>query len=107
NYTSGYLHLKGYAKNLKVGSRVSQGQVIAYVGTTGTSTGPHLDFRIWRGTTAIDPLKLTDVKGEDISSKYRVGFMNTKDKIIAELDGKTYDVPAADTLKADSSKLKT
>ncbi|MEG1648939.1 MAG: peptidoglycan DD-metalloendopeptidase family protein [Rikenellaceae bacterium] len=106
NYTSGYLHLKGYAKNLKVGSRVSQGQVIAYVGTTGTSTGPHLDFRIWRGTTAIDPLKLTDVKGEDISSKYRVGFMNTRDKVIAELDGKTYDVPAADTLKADSSKLK-
>lgn len=106
NYTSGYLHLKGYAKNLKVGSRVSQGQVIGYVGSTGVSTGPHLDFRIWKGGTAIDPLKLTDVKGEDIPKKYKAGFLNTKDRILAELEGKTFEMPVADSLKFDSLKFK-
>lgn len=107
NYTSGYLHLKSYAKNLKVGSRVSQGQVIGYVGSTGVSTGPHLDFRIWRAGTAIDPLKLTDVKGEDISSKYKAAFMSNRDKIIAELEGKPYtEIIAADSMKTDSLKPK-
>ena len=57
-YQTGYLHLKGFAKGIKPGVRVEQGQVIGYVGSTGASTGPHLDFRVWKNGTPIDPLKM-------------------------------------------------
>lgn len=93
-YVSGYLHLSKYAKGINVGTQVKQGDLIAYVGSTGTSTGPHLDFRIWKNGTAIDPLKMTDVKGEDISSAQRPGFEETKRRILAELEGKEYTAPA-------------
>lgn len=65
-YVTGYLHLRGYANGIHKGSRVSQGQVIGYVGSTGGSTGPHLDFRIWKNGKPIDPLKLSIQDGEPL-----------------------------------------
>lgn len=57
-YTTAYLHLSGYAKGINKGSHVQQGQVIGYVGSSGLSTGPHLDFRFYKNGTPIDPLKV-------------------------------------------------
>ncbi|HUP66203.1 MAG TPA: peptidoglycan DD-metalloendopeptidase family protein [Thermoanaerobaculia bacterium] len=53
-----YLHLSRFAKGLKKGSKVVQGDVIGYVGSTGLSTAPHLDYRVRERGTWIDPLKL-------------------------------------------------
>jgi len=53
-----YMHLRGFAKGIRAGARVSQGQLIGYVGSTGRSTGPHLDFRIWKDRKPVDPLKM-------------------------------------------------
>ena len=58
NYSTAYLHLSGYAKGIKKGSSIQQGQVIGYVGSSGLSTGPHLDFRFYKNGTPIDPLKV-------------------------------------------------
>lgn len=95
NYISGYLHLKGYAKGIAVGKRVSQGEPIAYVGSTGNSTGPHLDFRIWKSGTAIDPLKIPSAPVEPIGDQYREAFDIFRTKIVAELEG---DVPDSEKI---------
>ncbi len=82
-----YLHLKSFAKGISVGTRVSQGDLIGYVGSTGTSTGPHLDFRIKKNGTPIDPLKMVQEPAEPISSANKAAFEAIRDRVIAELDG--------------------
>jgi len=90
NLMTGYMHLSGYAKGIAKGKRVSQGQLIGYVGSTGASTGPHLDYRVWRNGTPIDPLKIPQEPAEPIAKENRAAFEYVRDRIIAELNG---DVP--------------
>lgn len=85
---SGYLHLKGYAKGIAVGSRVSQGQLIGYVGSTGLSTGAHLDFRIWRNGKPIDPLRVPSEPAEPIAAANKTRFMEIKNLVMDGLDGR-------------------
>ena len=84
---TGYLHLKSFAKGIKVGSRISQGQLIGYVGSTGASTGPHLDFRIKKNGTPIDPLKVPQEPSEPIAEAHKARFEAIRDRVIAELNG--------------------
>lgn len=65
-YTTAYLHLSKYAQGIKAGAHVRQGQVIGYVGSTGRSTGPHLDFRVWKNGSNINPLKLDSPPAEPV-----------------------------------------
>ncbi len=57
-YETQYLHMSKFAKGIKAGTRVSQGQVIGYVGSTGLATGPHVCFRFWKNGQQVDHLKL-------------------------------------------------
>ena len=57
-YSTTYMHLKSFAKGIKTGDFVEQGQLIGYVGMTGLATGPHLDFRVYKNGHPIDPLKM-------------------------------------------------
>ena len=66
-YTTAYLHLSKMA--VKAGQRVSQGQVIGYVGMTGTATGPHLDFRVWKNGSPVNPLNLESPPAEPIKAE--------------------------------------
>lgn len=65
-YQTYYNHLSGFGKGIKRGARVRQKQVIGYVGTTGLSTGPHLDYRIKHHDENINPLKADFPNGQKL-----------------------------------------
>lgn len=73
-YTSTYGHLSRFARRLKRGSFVKQGQVIGYVGSTGLSTGPHLDFRFLAYGKYINYLRFKQPSGKRIPQRYRKNF---------------------------------
>lgn len=93
-YSTTYMHLSRFAKGMNSGTRVKQGQTIGYVGATGLATGPHLDFRVFKNGTAINPLNMksppvSPVKKEN-EARYKAemeGFMkelNAKEAITLE-----------------------
>lgn len=83
-YQTAYAHLNGYAAGLGVGSRVRQGQIIAYVGSTGRATGPHLHYEIIENGRQINPLKLRLPSGEKLKGPELERFLAFRANVDAQ-----------------------
>lgn len=84
-YTTTYMHLSRFAKGLKVGDMVAQKEVIGYVGSTGLSTGPHLDFRVYENGKPINPLTIKSQPKKPISEENREAFRTVCDSLIRRM----------------------
>lgn len=73
-YTTQYAHLSRFARGMRAGKHVRQGQLIGYVGHTGLATGPHLDFRFFKYGKPVNPLAVKSPSAKPVASKYRPVF---------------------------------
>jgi murein DD-endopeptidase MepM/ murein hydrolase activator NlpD len=84
-YSTYYLHLSRFARGVRHGARVAQGQVIGYVGSTGFSTGPHLDFRITKYGKYLNPLRHKSIEAPPLPPQTLPAFQGYAERLLAKL----------------------
>ncbi|HBM07788.1 peptidase M23 [Pseudomonas sp. Choline-3u-10] len=85
-YRTLYAHMQGFAKGVRNGSSVKQGQIIGYIGTTGLSTGPHLHYEFQVDGVHVDPLGLKLPMADPIAKNEKQRFLKLSDPLIARMD---------------------
>ena len=85
-YTTQYLHMSKFARGMKAGKVVKQGDVIGYVGSTGLATGPHVCYRFWVNGTQVDPYKQELPEADPIKPEYRDEYMEVMQGLKKRLD---------------------
>ncbi|HUF92514.1 MAG TPA: M23 family metallopeptidase [Candidatus Limnocylindria bacterium] len=85
-YGTMYNHLSRLGKDVRPGARVTQRQVIGYVGSTGLSTGPHLDYRVSKNGRFVNPLSEKFVPGEPIPATERAEFLQHARTVLRQLE---------------------
>ena len=88
SYTTLYLHMSKFARKMKKGRKVTQGQVIGYVGSTGLATGPHLCFRMRKNGAPVNPYRVKVPASKPISKANIAKFNATVEPLIARLEGR-------------------
>jgi len=85
-YETQYLHMSRFATGIRPGVRVTQGQVIGYVGSTGLATGPHVCFRFWKNGRQVDHLRLEFPSGDPLPEEYLDEFTVRMRQLRRQLD---------------------
>ncbi len=103
-WETGYAHLSRYAKGLRPGQRVRQGQLVAYVGTTGMSTGAHLHYEIWRRGARVNPVSAKVPQGTILAGTELGAFRAQKARIDRMVRGEDTDDTVSQVASADDPK---
>lgn len=104
-YTTQYLHMSRFAKGIRAGVRVQQGDVIGYVGSTGLATGPHVCYRFWKNGVQVDPLREKLPDAEPIADALRPSYEEVMHPLKKELDDLLQLLPSSSVSPADITAL--
>jgi murein DD-endopeptidase MepM/ murein hydrolase activator NlpD len=105
-WDTGYAHISRYAPGIKAGMRVRQGQVVAYVGSTGMSTGPHLHYEVWLNGQRVNPIGAKVPQGTILGGGELAAFKSKKSRIDRMLaDGGATLASSDETPKLTLAKL--
>ena len=99
-YATAYAHMSRYARGMRRGKRVDQGQVIGYVGSTGRSTGPHLHYEIMQGGRQVNPMRVKMPSGRKLEGEELKRFLAAKTKIDAQVAALASETSLADAATA-------
>lgn len=97
-YTTQYLHMSKFAKGMKAGKYVRQGEVIGYVGSTGLATGPHVCFRFWKNGKQVNHRAEKLPPSLPVKKEYLSEFNRVKDSLKMSLDQIPYDLRSKEEL---------
>lgn len=86
-YMTQYSHLGNYGSGIKVGQAVAQGQIVGYIGMTGYTTGPHLDFTFYKHGEAVNLFKVELPSGKPLAEEYLPVFKLKRDEYIKQIEG--------------------
>jgi murein DD-endopeptidase MepM/ murein hydrolase activator NlpD len=104
-WDTGYGHISRYAPGIKAGTRVHQGQVVAYVGSTGLATGPHLHYEVWLNGQRVNPIGAKVPQGTILGGSELASFKSKKSRIDRMLADGGSTLASDDTPKLAMAKL--
>ncbi|MDY0071967.1 MAG: peptidoglycan DD-metalloendopeptidase family protein [Thauera sp.] len=96
NISTAYAHLNGFAKGLKKGQQVSQGDVIGYVGSTGWATGPHLHYEVRINNVAHDPMKVALPMADSLNARELAAFRKESEQLRKRFALLNYEVASTE-----------
>lgn len=99
-YLTLYAHLKNVAAGIKKGSKIKQGQVVAYVGNSGLATGPHLHFGVYKNSRPIDPLSVIKNPTLKVISEKNIEFKNLSKSMVENLQKIILELPKPEKIES-------
>ncbi len=91
-YTTQYLHMSRIAKGMRPGAKVTQGQTIGFVGSTGLANGPHLCYRFWKNGVQVDAMKVEIPPSEPIAETHQIHY----DSVMMQMLDQLQKIPPAE-----------